>query len=130
NTEGGKLSYNDTYYKDGAFNAKVKLFGQFELAKDTTPPVITLAKSIQGKWLSKQKSLVVYVRDNISGIKDYKGYLNGKFILFEYDYKSRRLTHNFDDNIFADGRNDLKVIVSDNVGNSAIFETYFFKSKN
>jgi murein DD-endopeptidase MepM/ murein hydrolase activator NlpD len=130
NTDGGKLSYNDTYYKDGAFNAKVRSLGQFELAKDTTAPVISVAKSIEGKWLSKQKTLVVYIRDNISGIKDYKGYLNGKFILFEYDYKTRKLTHHFDDNIFADGRNDLKVIVSDNVGNSAIFETYFFKSKN
>ena len=67
--------------------------------------------------------------DDLSGIKEYKGYLNGKFILFEYEYKKRRLTHDFDDGIYVDGRNELKVIVTDNVGNSSIFETYFFKSK-
>lgn len=127
--EGGKVSYNDTWYKDGVFNTKVRVFGDFKLAKDTIAPVISVAKSIEGKWLSAQKTLQVYIRDNMSGIKEYKGYLNGKFILFEFDYKARRLTHNFDDNIFVDGRNDLKVVVTDNVGNSSIFETHFFKSK-
>jgi hypothetical protein len=54
--------------------------------------------------------------------------LNGKFILFEFDYKSRRIMHDFNDGIVQNGRNELKVVVTDNVGNSAIFETHFFKS--
>jgi hypothetical protein len=36
----------------------------------------------------------------------------------------RRITHNFSDGIVAEGANDLKVIVTDNVGNSTIFETF------
>jgi hypothetical protein len=51
--------------------------------------------------------------------------LNGNWILFEYDNKTRRITHNFSDGIVAEGANDLKVIVTDNVGNSTIFETQF-----
>lgn len=126
---GKRPTYNETSYKGDAFVAKVKALGQYGLAKDTIAPTITMAKSIEGKWLSKDKSLVVYIRDDLSGIKKYDGYLNGKWILLEYDYKSRKLTHNFDDNIAVDGRNELKVVVSDNVGNSAIFETYFFRSQ-
>jgi hypothetical protein len=35
------------------------------------------------------------------------GYLNGNWILFEYDTKTR-ITHNFSDGIVAEGANDLK----------------------
>jgi murein DD-endopeptidase MepM/ murein hydrolase activator NlpD len=124
-----KPTYNDTWYKDGVFNAKVKVLGKFGLAKDTTAPKISLAKPIQGKWLSKQRYLNVYMRDDLSGIKKYDAYLNGKWILMEYNPKKARLSHDFNDGIVADGRNELKVIVTDNVGNSAIFETYFFRSQ-
>ena len=105
------------------------MLGKFGLAKDTTAPKITVAKSIQGKWLSKQRYLNVFIRDDLSGIKKYDAYLNGKWILMEYNYKNGKLTHDFKDGIVADGRNELKVIVSDNVGNSAIFETHFFRSQ-
>jgi hypothetical protein len=44
---------------------------------------------------------------------------------FEYDNKTRRITHNFSDGVVAEGANDLKVVVTDNVGNSTIFETQF-----
>jgi hypothetical protein len=110
-------------------NAKVKVLGKFGLAKDTTAPKISLAKPIQGKWLSKQRYLNVYMRDDLSGIKKYDAYLNGKWILMEYNPKKARLSHDFNDGVVADGRNELKVIVTDNVGNSAIFETYFFRSQ-
>jgi hypothetical protein len=69
------------------------------------------------------------ISDSLSGIKAYNGFLNGKWVLFEYDYKTKRLTHFFDKDYLNDGRNDLKVVVSDNVGNSTIFETYFFRNK-
>jgi hypothetical protein len=54
---------------------------------------------------------------------------NGNWILFEYDNKTRRITHNFSDGIVAEGANDLKVIVIDNVGNSTTFESQFFRSQ-
>ena len=127
---GKKPSFNFTTRKGNQLQTKVKVMGQFALAKDTVAPVITMPKPVTGKWISGQKTLSLQIRDNMSGIKEYKGYLNGKFILFEFEYKNARITHNFDDGIYEDGRNDLKVIVTDNVGNSAIFETHFFKSKS
>jgi hypothetical protein len=42
------------------------------------------------------------INDTGSGIKSYDGYLNGNWILFEYD-KTRRITHNFSDGIVAEG---------------------------
>ena len=67
--------------------------------------------------------------DSLSGIKSYNGYLNGNWILFEYDNKTKKITHNFSDGIVAEGANDLKVVVIDNVGNSSTFVTHFFRSQ-
>jgi hypothetical protein len=103
--------------------------GKYTLAVDTTAPTISIANSIEGKWLSTQKTIQLSINDSESGIKSYNGYLNGNWILFEYDNKTKRITHNFSDGIVAEGANDLKVVVSDNVGNSTIFETRFFRSQ-
>lgn len=125
----GKIGYNSTYRKDNVFSTKVRTLGKYTLAIDTIAPVISIAKSIEGKWLSAEKKLQLSISDSRSGIKTYNGYLNGNWILFEYDNKTRKITHNFSDGIVAEGANDLKVVVTDNVGNSTVFETRFFRSQ-
>lgn len=127
--DGKKLGYNPTRRNKNTFTSYTKNLGQFVLALDTVAPKITILKSIEGKWLTDQKSIRLSIKDELSGIKQYTGYLNGQWILFEYDYKTRMITHNFDDAIVVEGKNDLKVEVSDNVGNSTIFETQFFRSQ-
>lgn len=126
---GGKVSYNTTRQKDNVYETKVRTLGQYKLAVDTIAPVIKIAKSIEGKKLDTQKLLRVSISDNLSGIKSYNGYLNGKWILMEYDNKTGLLTHDFSDGIVAEGDNELKVTVVDNVGNSSIFETHFQRNQ-
>jgi len=127
--EGKRLSYNFTKIKDSVFTSYAKNLGKFVLAKDTTAPRISSVNIAEGKWLSKQNNLQLTISDNLSGIKSYNGYLNGKWVLFEYDYKTKTIIHEFDEKFLAEGRNDLKVVVTDNVGNSTIFETHFFRSQ-
>lgn len=124
-----KLSYNSTKRKENTFTTYTKKLGQFILAKDTIAPKISIAKPIEGKWLSNQKTIQLTISDDLSGIKSYNGFLNGQWILFEYENKTNTITHYFDDGIVAEGKNDLKVVVTDNVGNSTIFETQFFRSQ-
>jgi len=127
--EGKKINYNPTYRKDSIFNTKVKILGKYALVADTIAPKITMAVPVEGKWISEQKTIQLSIYDEVSGIKSYNGYLNGKWVLFEYDNKTRKLTHYFTDGIVAEGANDLKVVVIDNVGNSTTFETRFFRSQ-
>ena len=127
--DGKKINYNPTYRKDSVFNTKVKILGKYALVSDTVAPTISSVFSIDGKWISDQKTIQLFIADTLSGIKSYTGYLNGKWILFEYDNKTRKLTHYFNDGIVAEGANDLKVIVVDNVGNSTTFESRFFRSQ-
>jgi murein DD-endopeptidase MepM/ murein hydrolase activator NlpD len=125
----GRVGYNFTSRKDNVFSARVRSLGKYTLAIDSTPPTISIAKSIEGKWISTQKMIQLTINDSGSGIKSYDGYLNGSWILFEYDNKTKKITHNFSDGIVAEGANDLKVVINDNVGNSTIFETHFFRSQ-
>ena len=122
-------SYNATTRKNDVFTAKSKTLGQFGLVLDTIAPIIKIAKPIEGKWISDMKTIQFTISDSSSGIKSYNGFLNGDWVLFEYDNKTRKITHKFDDTLLAEGANDLKIEVIDNVGNSAIFETHFFRSQ-
>ena len=126
---GKGTSYNGTIRKGDVFTAKAKILGQYGLVLDTIAPVIRIAKPVEGKWISDQKKIDFTISDAASGIKSYNGYLNGNWVLFEYENKARRITHTFDNELLLDGENVLKIEVIDNVGNSAIFETHFFRSQ-
>lgn len=125
--DGYKLEYNKTYRKGNSFTIKTKSLGKFKLAQDVTPPRIYNVNFVEGKTLKEQKTISVSVTDLHSDIDTYNGYLNGKWILLEYDYKTKKLVHNLDDNICVQGRNDLKIVVTDNLQNSTTFESYFFR---
>ena len=125
-----KLSYNASVVEDGRMSAKVKTLGNFKLAQDYNPPKIYSPSFAAGKWLTKNKQISMKVSDDRSGIATIDAWLNGKWILMHYDYKTRIIYHNFSDGIVAEGRNDLKVVVTDSVGNSATFETHFFRTQN
>jgi murein DD-endopeptidase MepM/ murein hydrolase activator NlpD len=127
--KGTTVSYNSTNRKGFVFTAKARILGQYGLFTDTAAPTITIAKPIQDKWITDSKRIQLTIHDALSGIKSYNGYLNGNWVLFEYDNKTRKITHQFEDKFLKEGANDLKVEVVDNVGNSAIFETRFFRSQ-
>lgn len=125
--DGYKLEYNKTTRKGNSFSTKIKTLGKYKLAQDSIPPRIYNVNFIEGKLLKDQKTISVSVTDLHSDIASYSAFLNGKWILMEYDYKTNRLTHNLEDEIFVQGRNDFKIIVTDSLQNSATFESYFFK---
>lgn len=78
--------------------------------------------------MSKYRYLKVKINDKGgSGISNYRATVNGKWILMEYDYKTKILTHDFNDGVITDTKNNLKVIVTDNVGNNSTFETLFYR---
>jgi murein DD-endopeptidase MepM/ murein hydrolase activator NlpD len=120
--------YNTKRYKN-SFTAYTKYLGDYKLLRDGMPPKIKSDKKIGGKWISNLNTLQFTISDDLSGIKSYEGSLNGKWILLEYESKTKKLIHRFADGIVAEGKNDLKITVTDNVGNSTIFETQFFRSQ-
>ena len=126
--DGEQINYNSTFRKDSVFSAKVKTLGKYKLVTDTLAPIVSIAKPIEGKWVS-QDAIQLQISDLGSGIKTYNGFLNGQWVLFEYDNKTRTITHYFNDDFLQNGANELKVIVTDAMGNSTTFETHFFRNR-
>lgn len=126
---GKRFSYNSTKYENGRLVAKVKTLGNFKLMKDENPPKIYSPTFKEGETI-KRDSLAVRISDDLSGIATYDAFINGKWALMHYEYKNRLLVYHFSDGIADEGKNELKIVVTDNAGNSATFETHFFRTQN
>ncbi len=119
--------HHRTYKRDNSFTTRTRTLGTYTLAKDTVAPVIKARNFKEKQWLSNYSYLSLEITDDLSGIYSYKGTLNGEWILMEYEPKNKTITYNFDDKILNKTQCDLKVVVTDNVGNATTFEQTFFR---
>jgi hypothetical protein len=120
-------TYSSTKRKGNILTTTTKDLGLYALTTDIIKPTIKAVNFQDGKWLSKYRYLKIKIKDEGSGISAYRATINGKWILMEYDYKKGLLTYDFNDNVVLNTKNNLKIIVTDNVGNSSTFETTFFR---
>ncbi len=120
-------SYASTYKRGKTFTTRTRNLGTYTLAKDTIPPKITLKNFKEKQWLNNYKYLSVKIADDLSGINTYSASLNGEWILMEYEPKKKTLTYNFDDKILDKKQCELKLIVTDNVGNTSTLTTSFYR---
>ncbi|WP_159020018.1 M23 family metallopeptidase [Algibacter sp. L3A6] len=120
-------AYSTTKRKGDILSTTTKYLGKYALATDSVPPTIKADNFKNKQWLSNFRYLKVKISDDLSGISNYRATINGKFILMEYEYKTNTLTYDFNDGDFTDTNNNLKVIVTDNVGNSSTFEALFYR---
>ncbi len=125
--ENDNLTYLPTENKNGKLTVKLKNFGDFVIASDLTPPSIKAVNFKNDQWLSGFKFLKIKIDDDFSGIKSYRGTINGKWILFEYEPKQKLLTYDFSDLTFETEKHELEIVVEDNVGNKTLFSALFFR---
>lgn len=108
---------------DGQFiKARIREFGNYTLMADSTAPKIKAVNIIPGKNIQNQKNIQMTISDDLSGIKNYNGFLNGQWILMDFDGKNSLLRYDFDDRL-KPGKNQFKLEVTDNVGNKTVYET-------
>ena len=116
-----------TSRKGDQLSASAKSFANYTIAEDRTPPVVSPDNFKSGQWMSKYRYLKLKISDDFSGISSYRATINGKWILMEYEYKTGTLTYDFNDGVSDKEENNLKVIVTDNIGNSTTFESVFYR---
>jgi len=113
--------YNGNYYFIGGTWNEDQLifstrdFGNYTILMDSVPPIITPNNV-------GSKSFKFKIEDALSGIKNFNVFVNGKWILADYDYKTK-LIWSFEDGIQLKKDDELKVIVTDNASNEAIYVT-------
>ncbi|MCD0490281.1 M23 family metallopeptidase [Pedobacter sp. MC2016-14] len=113
-------------YEDGFLKAKPKTFGSFYIAIDTIAPVIVPLNISDGKRMTGISKMSFKIRDNLSGIQSFNGYIDGEWVLMEFDTKTATLWHTFDERTTA-GKHELKIVVTDMKDNSKTYTITFYK---
>ncbi len=108
-------------YKDGFIETRLRSFGKFAVMLDTEPPKIKALNIHNNKKIRRYKTIVIEITDKLSGIDTYRGTLNGKWVLMEYDAKNDKLTY-FIDKHMKKGKNVFELKVTDNCGNESSFK--------
>ena len=119
--------YLSGYKKHDSIRAFAKSFGNFVIRFDSIAPFIKPVNFKEKANLTNYQFLRLRTGDKQSGIKAYNGYIDGAWILLEYDYKKGTLTYNFADKKLQGFRHELKVIVEDRLGNSRQYKTVFYR---
>ncbi len=128
-SEKGRKNYENTIKKENTFYTSIKKLGKFTLLTDSEKPIISLFNFKDNQWLSNHTQLKVKILDRESGIKSFRGEIDGKWILMEYDVTTGLLTYNFSEIIYTEAKHNLKIVVIDNVGNLNTLEATFFRKK-
>ncbi|HEY0668248.1 MAG TPA: M23 family metallopeptidase [Sphingobacteriaceae bacterium] len=113
-------------YVDGFIKTTARTFGSFYIAADTVPPVIRPVNITDGKSMRGTNRIVFKISDNLSGIRSFRGTLNGKWILMQFDLKTATLWYTFDDKVLP-GKNKLQLEVTDMKSNSKSYSATFIR---
>ena len=108
NYEGGEWNRNK-------IKVRTKAMGKFVILPDTLGPEIRPA-------IINPKRLAFRIRDERSGIDTFNAYLDGQWLLMNYDHKRRLLwSERLDKTKPMKGALELRVV--DNAGNESIYQT-------
>lgn len=105
-----KSSVGGEFVSNGHFTFSTRSFGNYALEVDTVKPSIS---NITGKNVGV---LIFRVYDELSGIADYKGVLNGSWALVSWDPKTKTMKYTYD-HLVKKGQNEFVLHVTDKVGN-------------
>lgn len=125
----GTTYHVKTFKKTATFYTSTKYLGNYTLLSDKESPSIKLVNIKNEQWITSFNSIKMKISDFGSGIKSYKGEIDGAWILMEYDAKTGTLTYDLNDKKFTEAKHNLKVTAIDNVGNTTILNTTFYRKK-
>jgi hypothetical protein len=121
--ENGLARYVPSNYDNGWMEAELKDFGTYKVLSDTTMPKITVPNL---ESIAKNSVLRIRIADNASGIKSWRGSIDGKWALFALDGKSGWLSCVLDSARITSGHeHELRLSVRDGCGNENCISSTF-----
>lgn len=124
NSRGKKYSLGGTY-EDGFMKTRVRELGTYTVAIDTVPPKITPLNPKQ--WGSTGR-IVFKVKDEETGLKTYRGTIDGEYALFgKPNSISGNLIYEIDSKRVGRGRHTVELTVTDGCGNQATKQIDFIR---
>lgn len=108
-------------FEDGYMHTTIRELGTYSVALDTiAPKVVPLNKP---QW--KTGNIRFKIRDAETGIKDYKVYIDGAFVLFKFSSKNAQLSCVHPQRIRKGVKHTMEIIVTDHCGNETKEEYQF-----
>jgi hypothetical protein len=123
----GKWQYAGGEWDNGFVKGMISAFGNYAVSIDTSAPVIKPLNFSGIPDLSGMNSILFNVKDDLSGLMSYEGYIDGNWALFEYDAKNDLVFYKFDpERISREQNHELELYVIDNKQNIAFYYTEFY----
>lgn len=107
---GGKMA------SDGFYETNTRNLGEYVLKIDSIAPVIKVLNFKENDTITSSNTLKYKITDDMTGIDSYNLYANDNWILGQYDAKNDLLYYEVDSHMKA-GKNAVKIVVKDGVGN-------------
>ncbi|MBA5628565.1 M23 family metallopeptidase [Moheibacter lacus] len=124
-----KKEYITAEYKNGKVVGETRDFGVFSVGIDNTKPTINPVNIKENSTFTGAKGVIRFtISDSESGIEDFDAYVDGKWILSNYDQKTRSLTIDLNREGIASGKHNLELKVWDEKNNTATYTVNFNKS--
>lgn len=120
-------NYQNTKKKSDKVYTTTKTLGKYTLKIDNQKPKIYRPNFKENTWVTKLRYLTIKISDTQSGIKSYDAYIDGEWVLMEYDLKKKRLSYDFRDKKLVGSKHIFKLVVSDNVGNTNTYTSTFYR---
>lgn len=121
--KGGRYSAGGTY-EDGFMKTSIRELGTYTVAVDTVPPeIIPVGKNLWGK----NGRIVYRLKDKETGIRSYRGTIDGKYALFGRpnvvkSYWECELDPKY---VKKGGRHVVEMVVTDDCGNQSVSSEVF-----
>lgn len=113
-------------FENGFVVTKTRSFGNFAVMIDTTAPTIKLLNFDRETASFKQNKITIKINDNLSGIKSYRGTIDGNWILMVHDNKEKTLQYSFDEKLVkTEGEHIFVLTITDKKGNTKKTTTKF-----
>ena len=117
----GRKASAGGYFEEGFMHANIRELGTYSVALDTVAPRIVPLNRPQ--W--KGGNIRFKIRDAETGIKDYKVYIDGAFVLFKFSSKNAVLSCMHPSRIKRGMKHRMEVVITDYCGNEAREEYQF-----
>ncbi len=128
NPVSGKIISATGKFDNGWVEGNIRALGDYVLAVDTVAPKIIPIVNNGKKKQPDTNDLKFKVTDNLSGINTYRGTIDGKWALFEYDMKNNLISYTFDKTRVHPGKKHiLSLEVADFKGNKRTYNSTFVK---
>ena len=108
--DGDRRIYCGGKYRYGRITANVRELGSYTVCSDTIAPKITPI----GETTWKKRGVVAFrISDGETGIRSYRGTIDGKWVLFQYNSKNARLWCDLKAEGVAPGPHTIEIEVED-----------------